>query len=130
MRTLTRTEQSTTEASGDLQVMLVEDDEMITRMIGLMLGGEPDVVMTAGGSDVAALTDEVMWRDVDVAIVDLFLPRATGGELLRWLADNAPHVRRIAMSGAVPDLAADATDAHVRLLKPFTIDDLVAALRP
>jgi hypothetical protein len=52
-----------------------------------------------------------------------------GDELIVWLEAHAPHVKRIAVSGAGPWRLAQATSAHVQILKPFMIDDLLSAIR-
>ena len=103
---------------------------MIVRLVTQMLEEEPGVVTTAGGHDVQVLMDEALWRDVDVALVDLLLPGTTGDELLTWLVDHAPHVRRVAMSGSGPLRLASVRNADVKLLKTFMLDDLLAALHP
>jgi CheY-like chemotaxis protein len=110
--------------------MVVEDDPMIVRLVTQMLEGEEGITVTQGGADVTALMQVSLWDYLDVAIVDLGLPRVTGDELLRWLGVHAPHVRRIAMSGWGPDRVGPAAPCEVRLLKPFLLDDLIDALRP
>jgi DNA-binding NtrC family response regulator len=117
------------QTATQLRVIVVEDDLMIMKLVGHMLA-EADVDMTPAGGDAAALMDESKWDEVDVAIVDLLLPKVAGDDLLDWLAEHAPHVRRIAMSGSGPWRLEKATSADVRLLKPFMIDDLLTALRP
>ena len=118
------------ENAGDLRVLLVEDTAMIVRLVTRMLDGESGFVLSQGGSDVFALMHESLWDEIDVAVVDLLLPSATGGELLRWLEAHAPHVRRVAMSGWSPDRLQDDVPCHVRLLKPFTVEEMLAAVRP
>jgi DNA-binding NtrC family response regulator len=127
VRTLTRK----TEVGGPtgLRVLVVEDNDMIMRMVGLMLDGEPGFEMRGCDKDVASLLHEEVWRVVDVALVDLRMPGVSGDELLRWLAEFAPHVRRIAMSGGGALRLAEAEHAHAYLLKPFMLEDLLAALR-
>ena len=113
--------------SDTVKAIVVDDDPMIVELVKLILEPEP-VSLTCGGSDVAALMDEAIWRDVDVAIVDLLLPHTTGDELLDWLAEHAPHVRRIALSAAGPLRLEQVLNADVRLLKPFNVDDLIDAV--
>ncbi|MEY2426257.1 MAG: Response regulator receiver domain [Actinomycetota bacterium] len=108
--------------------MIVEDSEMIVRLVTQMLEDEPGVVTTDGGCNVQSLMNEAVWRDVDVALVDLLLPGTTGDELLTWLAGHASHVRRVAMSGSGPVRLSKVSNADVKLLKPFMIEELVAAL--
>ena len=113
----------------DVAVVIVEDDPMIMRRVLRMLEGESGISAAQGGADVLALMNEALWQDVDVALVDLLLPRPTGNALLGWLAVNAPHVRRVAMSGWGPDRLDEDANVHLRLLKPFTLDELLAAVR-
>ncbi len=102
---------------------------MIMRLVTHMLEGEEGIDVTQGGGDAAALMHESVWDGVDVAVVDLLLPHTTGDALLAWLGEHAPHVRRVAMSGSGPLRLEAAVEADVRLLKPFMLDDLIAALR-
>jgi CheY-like chemotaxis protein len=129
MPTRTTSERRGSGNAGDLRVLVVEDNDMITRLVTHMLEGEAGITMTLGGSDVTSLMSEPTWYDVDVALVDLLLPGAVGDDLLNWLAVHAPHVRRVAMSGAGPLRLSQAEAAHVQLSKPFMLDDLLAALR-
>ena len=110
-------------------MMLVEDDAMMVRLVTRMLEGEA-VAVTEGGCNAAALMIPALWEQVDVALVDLVLQRSNGCDLLHWLALHAPHVRRIAMSGLRAVRHDERVEADVRLLKPFMMDDLLAALRP
>ena len=110
--------------------MLVEDDTKIVELVSLILEPEPGVSLTYGGWDAAAMMDEAIWQDVDVAIVDLLLPRTTGDELLDWLTLHAPHVRRIATSAAGRVRLERVANADVWLLKPFMMDDLIDAVTP
>jgi DNA-binding NtrC family response regulator len=113
----------------ELNVLIVEDNEMIMRMVTQMCEIEPGVVVRSGGADAGLLIDVRAWEGVDVAIVDLLLPETDGETLLDWLAEEAPHVRRIAMSGSGA-WRLDKANAEVKLLKPFLIDELLEALRP
>lgn len=112
-----------------VNVVVVEDDEMILKLVSRALDAEDDITLRRSEIGVTTLMNEAAWRDVDVAIVDLLLPGTVGDELIRWLAAHAPHVRRIAVSGAGESRLAEATDAHVNLLKPFMIDELLTAIR-
>jgi DNA-binding NtrC family response regulator len=117
-------------ANPTLHVAVIEDNDMITRLVTQMLDLDPDVVVTSGGADVKKLMEEAFWRDIDVALVDLLLPGMTGDELLTWLAAHAPHVRRIAMSGSGALRLEQVTNADVKLLKPFSLDAVLEAVRP
>jgi CheY-like chemotaxis protein len=112
---------------ADLCVTIVEDNEMIMRLVTQMLD-EPGVAVASRSANVEVLMDLTAWENVDVALVDLFLPGKSGHQLLDWLAEEAPHVRRVAMSGS--GASVEKANADVRLLKPFMIEELLAALRP
>jgi DNA-binding NtrC family response regulator len=114
--------------SGKVKVLVVDDDAMIVELVSLILEPEAGVSLTRGGGDARALMDERTWRDVDVALVDLLLPGTTGDQLLDWLAQHAPHVRRIAMSAAGRIRLEQVQNADVRLLKPFMMDELIDAV--
>src|SRR5688572_8547709 len=109
-------------------VVMVDDQEIIAHLVERILEEEPDLDYRRGSTDVTVLMDAAVWSDVDVALVDLLLPGTTGDTLLAWLATNAPHVRRIAMSGAGALRLEEAVDAEAALLKPFMLDQLLAAL--
>lgn len=75
-----------------------------------------------------------MWADYDGAVVDLLLsdPEVNGGDIIRWLHDNVPHVRRVVLS-AVADLehvvGSDLRQlAHAVLVKPCRHVEIIAAL--
>ena len=103
---------------------------MVAKLVRQMIDSEHDLEFRRGPVDVLELMHEETWHGVDVALVDLLLPGETGDTLISWLRSHAPHVRRIAMSGAGERrLAQAAADADVTLLKPFMVDDLLAAIR-
>ena len=68
------------------------------------------------------------WDGVGAAVVDGRIPFRPGAVLLEWLADNAPHVRRVLCTASVHDAVRD-TRAHVILLKPYSPEQLVEAVR-
>ena len=118
-------------------VLLAEDDDSLRSMLELMLRRE--------GYDVQACSDglralEALARAaagearIDVALLDLRMPGASGAELLVQIRGNEAlrSLRVIAMSGfsdAVQAEAARAAGADDFLPKPFSIARLTAALR-
>jgi DNA-binding NtrC family response regulator len=121
---------STTRVHAPRTVMVIDDSEMIAKLLHVIIDNESDLTFLRGDTDVTRLMDDKSWRNVDVAVVDLLLPRTTGDTLLRWLEEHEPHIRRVAMSAAGDDRLAQAERvADVTLLKPFMIDDLLDAVR-
>ena len=118
-------------------VLLAEDDDSLRSMLELVLRRE--------GYDVQACSDvlralEALARAaagearIDVALLDLRMPGASGAELLAQIRANEAlrSLRVIAMSGfsdAVQAEAARAAAADDFLPKPFSIARLTAALR-
>jgi DNA-binding response OmpR family regulator len=112
-----------------MRVLLVEDDERVSRFIarGLTEDGH-SVTVRSDGLDAE---DQVLYESYDVVVLDLMLPGQSGMELLR-------HVR--AAGSAVPVLiltARDALDDKIRgleggaddyLVKPFAFEELLARL--
>ena len=65
------------------------------------------------------------WEDVDIAVVDIMLPGLSGKDILRYLANVHPAVRRIAITASVP--SADEVRAEGLadvVIKPFDINTL------
>ena len=111
--------------SGDVTVLLVEDDVLVRGMIRRML--EPASVVEANDGEHAI---ELVERDeaglLDVVLTDLKMPRVSGIELIAVLHECRPDLPVVAMSGAhEPALDLD----WVPLLrKPFEPTELVRTL--
>ena len=118
-------------------VLLAEDDDSLRSMLELVLRRE--------GYDVEACSDgmralEALARaaageaHIDVALLDLRMPGASGAELLAQIRQTEAlrSLRVIAMSGfsdAVQAEAARAAGADEFLPKPFSVARLTAMLR-
>ena len=69
--------------SGDIRILLADDHALVRRGVRLILDNEPGlrVVAEAGdGAEAVALAREV---DVDLAILDVAMPRMTGLQAAR-----------------------------------------------
>jgi CheY-like chemotaxis protein len=79
----------------------------------------------------ADLLDHPAWDDVDVAIVDYNLGELTGGEILTWLDQHRPEIRRIlfsAVAGVGHELGAEL--AHATLRKGLVdVEQIVETIR-
>ncbi|QJW94212.1 response regulator [Frigoriglobus tundricola] len=109
--------------------VLVVDDEPAVRMVSrLMLEGAGYAVTEVG--DAAAAVERVAKTDRPfmVVLLDVTLPDRSGTELLAELRYSTPRSRVVLTSGKpeedVPDHGADSY-----LPKPFTRDQLLAAVR-
>ncbi len=111
------------------RILVVEDSEIIRRVVSLLLQGEGyTVVSTDRGSDVLDLAR----RERPVAVtLDLALRDADGREVLRQLKQDAttrqiPVIILSAFSEALA--AADRWHAADVIAKPFDVDDLLRRL--
>lgn len=121
-------------SDGDrrLHVVVVDDHRLMRDALRLALGSAADMTVVAEAAspaDVAALRPA---SDVDVALVDLDMPRAEGFLCLRWLRRHRPAVASVALAA---DTAPGTTDAALAagacavVAKTIAPEDLAPAIR-
>ena|SRR5581483_375001 len=111
------------------RVLVVEDSEVIRRVLSLILQGEGyQVAQADGGHAALALARQT---HLDAVTLDLSLPDLDGREVLRKLKED-PRTRAIpvVVISAFPE---GLTDVERRLaaqviVKPFDVDDLLASV--
>ncbi|MCP1747445.1 DNA-binding response OmpR family regulator [Bradyrhizobium japonicum] len=126
-----------TGTAGLHHVLIVDDDPMVCMAIEIYLQRNHFRVTIADGGEAGlrALENE----QVDLMMIDIFMPRMRGFESIRIFHEHAPAIPLIAMSGyAFANLNAPAPDflrmalelgAARCLRKPFTPDALLAAVK-
>ena len=68
---------------------LVADDQAPARWaLRLVLDAEPDIEVVAEASDGAEAVEQARWRKVDVAVLDLRMPRLDGLAAIRRIAES------------------------------------------
>ncbi|MGH3003796.1 MAG: response regulator [Gaiellaceae bacterium] len=79
--------------------ILVADDHAIFR-VGLkkVLDSEPDLEVVAEAADGAGAVDEALREDVDLAILDISMPRKTGIQAAADLHRRRPQLRMLMLS--------------------------------
>jgi DNA-binding NarL/FixJ family response regulator len=85
-------------SAAPTRVLLADDHALVRRGLRLILDAEPDlrVVAEAGdGAEAVALADRAA---VDLAVLDIAMPRMTGLQAARELARRAPAVRVLMLS--------------------------------
>jgi two-component system response regulator MprA len=112
------------------QVLIVEDDAAVRRMLERSLGAEGFEVRSAADGGAALALAEV--SSPDLVVLDVAMPGLSGFDVCRRL-------RETGMTGGVLMLTArDAVEERVRgleagaddyVIKPFAIDEVVARLR-
>jgi DNA-binding response OmpR family regulator len=120
-------EQGTRRNAG--RILLVEDDEMISRFLSRMLAGDGFEVEVV--HDGRSALERVQAR-VDLMILDLRLPVMDGIELLREVRPRLPNLPVLVLTGRsraesiVSVLEAGADDC---VNKPFSYEELLARIR-
>jgi two-component system chemotaxis response regulator CheY len=129
-------------ASGEHAVrILIVDDSVVMRMIlerGLRRAGLETAEMVHAGDGMEALealeANEAQGRGFDLILTDIHMPRLDGPALLA-------EARRRGLAQGVPVMMISAQDASEgtndglggrmeRLVKPFTMEQMMASLEP
>ena len=116
-------------------VLLVDDDDDVRALTQTIL--ERDGYSVTVASDGLEALQKVGTQPFAVALVDLYMPKMDGLELIPKLKLQVPDIRVVATSGGYQEgrgidllRAAERAGADGILAKPFTIDELRATLEP
>lgn len=118
--------------NGTARVLLADDHPVVRRGMRLMLDDEADLCVVAEAGDGAEAVERALAERVDLAVLDVSMPRMTGLQAARELARRAPDVRVLVLSmHAVEAYYAEALDAGAAgyVLKSVADRDLVASCR-
>lgn len=112
-------------------VMVVDDDDLVREVAGLMLQRAGYRVLKAEGGREAVEMMRRAGQAVDCAVVDVMMPGVDGPTALAEMRKIRPDLPAVMFSGFADDrLAARGAQAASRFLrKPFTTTELVAAVR-
>jgi DNA-binding response OmpR family regulator len=122
---MTRT-QSKDRARPD-NVLFVEDDYVILMHIAQALRGDGFGVIEASNM-AEARTALHSWSPIDVAVLDIRLPRQEDGlGLVRWIRANRPDVEVVIATGAGVDDELRSLGPVVS--KPYQPEELIKAVR-
>jgi DNA-binding NarL/FixJ family response regulator len=113
------------------RILLVEDHALFLGALAQFLSHEPgfEVVAQAGS---LAQARGVASSEIDVAVIDIYLPDGDGLDLVRQLREEAPHVRTLVLTGSVdPNAEVLAKEAGVDevILKSAGIVQIAEAIR-
>lgn len=113
-----------------MKVRVIDDDHSIIMLLQIILEELEDIDAIITGSDFERLFEPELWEDIDGALIDLNLrSHVTGADILAYLYEHHPHIRRVAFTAlqfAPQDLAEL---AHVVLTKPADAHQIGEALR-
>jgi DNA-binding NarL/FixJ family response regulator len=80
------------------RVLLADDHAMVRRGLRLILDAEPDLEVVAEAGDGAEAIDLALSEDVHLAVLDITMPRLTGLQAARELANRKPELRLLMLS--------------------------------
>ncbi len=113
-------------------ILIVDDDERIRKLLLRMLEGAGHDVAVAADGDAAIA--RFRQRGADIILADILMPGKDGIEMILELRREAPELKIIAMSGGGrigPGCylgIAEKLGASYTLAKPFSRDEVVAAV--
>ena len=113
---------------GEKNVLLVEDDGPMRRMLGRALRKASFNVLEAAHSQYALPLGEHFERDIHVLVTDVILPYMDGVEVAKRIKAVRPDIKVIYISGR-PQAGEKIPPEAEFLAKPFTTDQLVRAIR-
>ena len=83
---------------GTTRILLADDHTLVRRGLRLILDAEPDLEVVAEAGDGAEAVGRALATEVDLAILDVAMPRMTGLQAAQQLAKRLPKVRVLMLS--------------------------------
>ncbi len=80
------------------RILLADDHALVRRGLRLILDAQPDLEVLAEASDGAEAVQLALSTDVDLAILDISMPRMTGLQATRELQQRRPDLRILILS--------------------------------
>ncbi|MET9128911.1 response regulator [Streptomyces antibioticus] len=130
--TTTATTTSTAAPPRPIRILLADDHALVRLGVRLILDREPDLEVVAEAGDGAEAVEAARHADVDLAILDIAMPRLTGLQATRELAALKPGLRILMLTMHDNEqylFQALKSGACGYVLKSVADRDLVAACR-
>lgn len=80
------------------RILLADDHAVVRRGLRMVLDAEPDLEVVAEADDGAQAVTRALQGDVDLAVVDISMPRMTGLQAVRELHRRRPGLRILILS--------------------------------
>ena len=80
------------------RILLADDHNLVRRGLRLILDGEPDLQVVAEAADGNQAVELAALGDIDLAILDIAMPRLTGLQAAREMSRRSPAVRILMLS--------------------------------
>lgn len=113
-------------------VLLADDHAMVRRGLRLVLEGEDDIQVVAEAGDGAEAIAQALDPRIDLAVLDVAMPRMTGIQAARELSRRRPDLQLVMLSMYENEqyfFEALKAGASGYVLKSMADEDLVAACR-
>ena len=114
------------------RILLADDHALVRRGVRLILESEPDLTVVAEAGDGAEAVALARIHDIDLAVLDVAMPRMTGLQAAREISRRSPAARILLLSMYDSDqyfFEALKAGACGYVLKSVADRDLVAACR-
>lgn len=114
------------------RILIADDEEDFCFLMqrALAIAGHEVRVSRDGNEAMASLRE----APADVAVVDLYMPGKDGIETIMDIRRRYPDLKIIAITGSLPKTGApilamaQKLGAHLTLAKPFSVEELLAAV--
>jgi DNA-binding NarL/FixJ family response regulator len=80
------------------RILLADDHAVVRRGLKLVLDGQPDLEVVAEAGDGAEAVEQGLEEDVDLAILDVSMPRMTGLQAALELSKRRPELKILILS--------------------------------
>ncbi len=110
-------------------VLLVDDEQMIRDLGAAVLTRAGFRVLTAYDGQHAVELFEREWADISLVVLDVTMPRMSGGDASRHMTRIDPNVRILFSTGFAAEDLIELDGSQGLLSKPYRPQDLVAAVR-
>ena len=81
-----------------VRILLADDHALVRRGVRLILDADPELEVVAEASDGAEAVEAARDTEVDLAVLDIAMPRMTGLQAAREIARRRPQVRILMLS--------------------------------
>ena len=119
--------------SGDpIRILLADDHAVVRRGLRLVLEAEPDMRVTCEVGDGVEAVEHAIHQPLDLAILDISMPRMSGLQAAHELSRRLPHLRVLMLSMHQSEqylLEALRAGASGYVLKSVADHDLIRACR-
>jgi len=113
-------------------VLLADDHALVRHGIRRILDAEPDLEVVAEAGDGAEALEVMLGRHIDLAVLDVAMPRLTGLQVARRIREHRPDARVLILSMHDNErffFEALQAGASGYVLKTAAHQDLVAVFR-